>query len=187
VETATRLGRQRWVIERSFAWLTGYRQLTVRIREIGAGIDSARSCVITFKNFTDQRLELMGRNMESGGFAVPPLHFVDAQTAQVSGAKDNGFMTGAIGSLIYRIGPWRQPPGPDHIVSFRYANPFIGPNQVAAFGMAWRVLTAPQGDKPGQWDGLWAPMTEYLAYANMGVGEVEAQVIWELYPRAHQP
>ena len=30
METATRLGRQRWVIERSFAWLTGYRQLTVR-------------------------------------------------------------------------------------------------------------------------------------------------------------
>ena len=30
VETATRLGRQRWVIERSFAWLTGYRRLTVR-------------------------------------------------------------------------------------------------------------------------------------------------------------
>ena len=30
VETSTRLGRHRWVIERSFAWLTGYRRLTVR-------------------------------------------------------------------------------------------------------------------------------------------------------------
>jgi hypothetical protein len=28
VETSTRLGRHRWVIERSFAWLTGYRRLT---------------------------------------------------------------------------------------------------------------------------------------------------------------
>ncbi len=30
VETSTRLGRHRWVIERSFAWLTGYRRLTIR-------------------------------------------------------------------------------------------------------------------------------------------------------------
>ena len=30
VETATRLGRHRWVVERSFAWLTGYRRLTLR-------------------------------------------------------------------------------------------------------------------------------------------------------------
>src|SRR5512144_2075063 len=30
VETSTRLGRHRWIIERSFAWLTGYRQLTLR-------------------------------------------------------------------------------------------------------------------------------------------------------------
>jgi transposase len=29
VETATRLGRHRWVVERSFAWLTGYRRLTL--------------------------------------------------------------------------------------------------------------------------------------------------------------
>ena len=30
VETSTRLGRHRWVVERSFAWLTGYRRLTLR-------------------------------------------------------------------------------------------------------------------------------------------------------------
>lgn len=30
IETSTRLGRYRWVIERSFAWLTGYRRLTIR-------------------------------------------------------------------------------------------------------------------------------------------------------------
>jgi transposase len=30
VETSTRLGRHRWVVERSFAWLTGYRRLTFR-------------------------------------------------------------------------------------------------------------------------------------------------------------
>ncbi len=30
IETSTRLGRHRWVIERSFAWLTGYRRLTIR-------------------------------------------------------------------------------------------------------------------------------------------------------------
>jgi transposase len=30
VETSTRLGRHRWVIERTFAWLTGYRRLTLR-------------------------------------------------------------------------------------------------------------------------------------------------------------
>ncbi len=30
VETSTRLGRHRWVVERSFAWLTGYRRLTIR-------------------------------------------------------------------------------------------------------------------------------------------------------------
>ena len=30
VETSERLGRHRWVIERSLAWLTGYRRLTLR-------------------------------------------------------------------------------------------------------------------------------------------------------------
>ena len=30
VETSQRLGRHRWVIERSLAWLTGYRRLTLR-------------------------------------------------------------------------------------------------------------------------------------------------------------
>jgi transposase len=30
VENSTRLGRHRWVVERSFAWLTGYRRLTLR-------------------------------------------------------------------------------------------------------------------------------------------------------------
>ena len=30
IETSERLGRHRWVIERSFAWLTGYRRLTLR-------------------------------------------------------------------------------------------------------------------------------------------------------------
>jgi len=30
IETSDRLGRHRWVIERSLAWLTGYRRLTIR-------------------------------------------------------------------------------------------------------------------------------------------------------------
>jgi transposase len=30
VENSTRLGRHRWVVERSFAWLTGHRRLTLR-------------------------------------------------------------------------------------------------------------------------------------------------------------
>src|SRR3712207_6674561 len=30
VETSTRLGQHRWAVERSLAWLTGYRRLTVR-------------------------------------------------------------------------------------------------------------------------------------------------------------
>ncbi len=30
IETSDRLGRHRWVIERSLTWLTGYRRLTLR-------------------------------------------------------------------------------------------------------------------------------------------------------------
>jgi transposase len=30
IETGERLGRHRWVVERSLAWLTGYRRLTIR-------------------------------------------------------------------------------------------------------------------------------------------------------------
>ena len=30
VDSSERLGRHRWVVERSFAWLTGYRRLTFR-------------------------------------------------------------------------------------------------------------------------------------------------------------
>ncbi len=29
IDTSDRLGRHRWVIERSLAWLTGYRRLTL--------------------------------------------------------------------------------------------------------------------------------------------------------------
>ena len=30
IDTADRLGRHRWKIERTIAWLTGYRRLTIR-------------------------------------------------------------------------------------------------------------------------------------------------------------
>ena len=30
IESSDKLGRHRWIIERSFAWLTGYRRLTLR-------------------------------------------------------------------------------------------------------------------------------------------------------------
>ena len=30
IETSEKLGRHRWVVERSLAWLTGYRRLTIR-------------------------------------------------------------------------------------------------------------------------------------------------------------
>jgi transposase len=30
IESAEKLGRHRWVIERSIAWLTGYRRLIIR-------------------------------------------------------------------------------------------------------------------------------------------------------------
>jgi transposase len=30
IETGDRLGRHRWVIERTLAWLTGFRRLTLR-------------------------------------------------------------------------------------------------------------------------------------------------------------
>lgn len=30
VDTSGRLGRHRWVIERTMSWLTGYRRLTIR-------------------------------------------------------------------------------------------------------------------------------------------------------------
>jgi IS5 family transposase len=30
IESSTRLGRHRWVVERTFAWLSRYRRLTVR-------------------------------------------------------------------------------------------------------------------------------------------------------------
>jgi transposase len=30
IETGDKLGRHRWVIERTLAWLTGYRRLTLR-------------------------------------------------------------------------------------------------------------------------------------------------------------
>jgi transposase len=30
IETSDKLGRHRWVIERTLAWLTGYRRLTLR-------------------------------------------------------------------------------------------------------------------------------------------------------------
>ena len=36
IESKERLGRHRWVIERTFAWLTRYRRLTVRYERLPA-------------------------------------------------------------------------------------------------------------------------------------------------------
>ncbi|WP_431941816.1 transposase [Nocardia grenadensis] len=35
IEDLTRLGRHRWKIERTIAWLTGYRPLTIRYERHG--------------------------------------------------------------------------------------------------------------------------------------------------------
>ena len=35
IETSEKLGRHRWIIERSIAWLTGYRRLTARYERSG--------------------------------------------------------------------------------------------------------------------------------------------------------
>ncbi|WP_024936438.1 transposase, partial [Actinomadura welshii] len=35
IESGERLGRHRWVIERTLAWLFGYRRLTVRYERYG--------------------------------------------------------------------------------------------------------------------------------------------------------
>ncbi|MGQ0842000.1 transposase, partial [Actinokineospora sp.] len=35
IESNTRLGRHRWVIERTMAWLFGYRRLTIRYERHG--------------------------------------------------------------------------------------------------------------------------------------------------------
>jgi transposase len=35
IESSERLGRHRWVIERTLAWLSGYRRLTVRYERHG--------------------------------------------------------------------------------------------------------------------------------------------------------
>jgi transposase len=35
IESSQRLGRHRWIIERSIAWLTGYRRLTTRYERSG--------------------------------------------------------------------------------------------------------------------------------------------------------
>ena len=48
VETSEGLGRHRWVVERSLAWLTGYRRLTLRYersaRLFTAFLTLARGC-----------------------------------------------------------------------------------------------------------------------------------------------
>jgi hypothetical protein len=50
IESGERLGRHRWKIERSIAWLFGYRRLTVRYERKGShflaflGLDAALTC-----------------------------------------------------------------------------------------------------------------------------------------------
>ena len=38
IETSERLGRHRWVVERSLAWLTGYRRLALPVRALLAAV-----------------------------------------------------------------------------------------------------------------------------------------------------
>ncbi len=42
MENSTRLGRHHWVVERSFAWLTGYRRLTLRYERSARLVVSCR-------------------------------------------------------------------------------------------------------------------------------------------------
>jgi transposase len=55
VETSTRLGRHRWVIERSLAWPTGYRRLTARHERSARLFTAFRTLAATltcYKNLT---------------------------------------------------------------------------------------------------------------------------------------
>jgi len=128
-------------------------------------LDGSRSCVITVKNHTDQRLEIAAEQPESGGYKTPPDQFVDSQTAQIFGHQDNGFMTGSIGRIYYKIGPFEE------YFEIRWANPFIGANLASAG--AWNYNE--------QW--TFKESENYRSYARSGSGEVGAEMLFELYRR----
>jgi hypothetical protein len=146
-------------------------------------LDGSRSCVITIKNRTDQRLTIIAEQSESGGYKVPPDQYVDAMTFQTFGAQDKGFMTGAIGSITYRIGDENAPrddfADDQEFAYIRWANPFIGAN--AASSATYRVATVFRvvGAPPLP---MFVASNSYEAFARAGSGEVGAEMLFELYP-----
>ena len=140
------------------------------IVDVGKMLDGARNCVIEVQNHTDQRLEIVSEQRESGGYREPPNQFVDPRTVQIFGAQDNGFWTGAIGAITYSIG--RRPPGGtgDHFF-VRWANPFIGPNlaSVACFDVI-------RGGAP-----FLGVSTAYRGFGRAGTGDENAHMLFQLY------
>ncbi|MFF3577670.1 hypothetical protein [Streptomyces mirabilis] len=49
IESGERLGRHRWKIERSIAWLFGYRRLTVRYERKGSHILALAAALTCYK------------------------------------------------------------------------------------------------------------------------------------------
>ncbi|GAA0906065.1 hypothetical protein [Virgisporangium aurantiacum] len=158
--------------------VTAAKEFVQGIETVGKFLDGARSCVITVKNRTDQRLEIVSEGHDSGGYAVPPDQYVEANTFQVFGHQDNGFMTGSIGNILYRVGPQVQF---DERFYIRWANPFIGPNAVATSTYRLAEMPPPLPELPPLLTAVTSDV--YEAFARGGSGEVAAQMNFELYRR----
>jgi transposase len=55
IESSQRLGRHRWVVERTFAWLARFRRLTIRYErrvDIHHAFLTLGCCLICFKQLT---------------------------------------------------------------------------------------------------------------------------------------
>jgi hypothetical protein len=103
-------------------------ELAKAAAEVAEKLNTARTCVLEFKNHTNHPLRLVGQSHDHGGFKVPPNDELPPHTADVFGAQSDSFSvaTGVEGSVTYQIGT------ADATVTLRWNNPFIGENDSSA-------------------------------------------------------
>ena len=107
--------------------------ITKAVVEVGGKLNTARTCVIEFKNHTGHGLARAGHHHAHGGFGVPPNETLAARTAEVFGSQSAAFSagTGTEGSVTYRAADQ------DAVVTLRWNVPFIGGNGCGGATGGW--------------------------------------------------
>lgn len=147
------------------------------IERIAAVLNTPRSAVLTFENYTKRKLTKIFESITSGGYAATPSPIIDPETTMICGARNTAgsVFRGTKGIVMYEIEVQEED---DRLALYAgWHVPWEGPNTCTA------VLLTVLGDSP--FPGGPPLFTAYsgdalTAQATCGVGKQDADMRFSL-------